>query len=267
MADSKKYDGSQWEHSLRKLGTATETLTLPQIIYADGTAATVSLKGNTVQNGTPTPSAPIAVQGVGELDSGQYKIPISNGQTTTPIYLGSVQTVRQIKKLTFTGNEEWQVSSAWKKTNTSVFFYNQADMENTVNNTKIYVMSNKFAATSRDGLYNGDTDMIAKTGSYAMTIRVSDNIATTAASFKAWLALNPVTVYYVLATPETTTVDEPLMKIGDFADTLSNATSIPTTQGANTITVDTTVQPSEFTATWTGWHDATVKEWDGSQWQ
>lgn len=31
-------------------------------------------------------------------------------------------------------------------------------------------------------------------------------------------------------------------------------------------TVDTTVQPSEFTATWTGWHNASVKEWDGSQW-
>ena len=45
------------------------------------------------------------------------------------------------------------------------------------------------------------------------------------------------------------------------------ALSIPTTDGANTITIDTTVQPSEFTATWTGWHDSSVKEWDGNDWQ
>lgn len=38
------------------------------------------------------------------------------------------------------------------------------------------------------------------------------------------------------------------------------APSIPTTEGVNSITVDTTVQPSEFSATWTGWHNASVKE-------
>jgi len=68
----------------------------------------------------------------------------------------------------------------------------------------------------------------------------------------------------MLVTPETGIVNEPLMKIGDYANTVSNATAILTTEGANSITVDTTVQPSEFTATWTGRHDASVKEWDGS---
>lgn len=56
----------------------------------------------------------------------------------------------------------------------------------------------------------------------------------------------------VLPTPTTTQITMP---------------SIPTTQGANSITVDTTVQPSEFTATWTGWHDSSVKEYDGTNWQ
>lgn len=272
MADSKKYDGSQWEHSLRKLTTATEAVEKP--LYSDGSAITsYTISGNTVQNGTPTPSNPVDVNGVGVRTDNliDYKIPISNGQQTTNIYLGSTQTVRQIKKMTFTGNENWQASPAWKKTNTSVFFYLQSDMENTVNTTKIYVMSDKFEATSRDGLYNGDTDMIAKTGGFAITIRISDSIATTAQDFKAWLAAQyangtPVIVWYVLRTPETATVNEPLMKIGNYADTVSNAASIPTTEGANTISVDTEIQPSEFTATWTGWHDASVKEYDGSRW-
>ena len=64
-------------------------------------------------------------------------------------------------------------------------------------------------------------------------------------AWTTYLSQNPVTVYYILATPTTEQITLP---------------TIPTTDGANTITVDTTVQPSEFTATWTGWHDASVKE-------
>jgi hypothetical protein len=56
----------------------------------------------------------------------------------------------------------------------------------------------------------------------------------------------------MLATPETAVVNEPLMKIGDYADSLT--TSIPCTAGENTLDVQTTVAPSEVTATFEGWH-------------
>lgn len=86
-----------------------------------------------------------------------------------------------------------------------------------------------------------------------MTIRVSDSIATTVSAFKSWLALNPVTVWYVLATPTTGIVNEPLAKIGDYADTLASAdagVTIPTVKGDNMLTVDTELQPSEMTITY-----------------
>lgn len=71
MADSKKYDGSQWEHSLRKLTTATEAVENP--LYSDGTAITsYTIKGNTVQDGTPTPSNPVAVNGMGDKTANLY---------------------------------------------------------------------------------------------------------------------------------------------------------------------------------------------------
>jgi hypothetical protein len=74
------------------------------------------------------------------------------------------------------------------------------------------------------------------------------------AKFKQWLAAQyasgtPVTVWYVLATPETGIINEPLHKIGDYADTISYAQSgveISTTKGFNTITTDTTVLPSNI---------------------
>jgi hypothetical protein len=75
----------------------------------------------------------------------------------------------------------------------------------------------------------------------------------------------PVTVLYVLTTPETGIVNEPLMKIGDYADTVSSIT-VPMITGRDTFDVDTTLKPSEASLNYTGWHDATVQEWDGSQW-
>lgn len=75
--------------------------------------------------------------------------------------------------------------------------------------------------------------------------------------FKSFLAAQyangtPVTVWYVLATPETGIVNEPLMKIGEYADTISFAqagVTIPTVAGANTLTINTTVQPSSMSIT------------------
>ena len=82
MADSKKYDGSQWEHSLRKLTTATADI--EPTIYTDGTAITsYTIKGNTVQNGTPTPSNPVDVNGVGEKTANLFNYKVATYGTQT----------------------------------------------------------------------------------------------------------------------------------------------------------------------------------------
>ena len=263
MVDSKKYDGSQWKHSLRKLTTATEAVENP--LYSDGTAITsYTIKGNTVQNGTPTPLAPVDVVGVGTLDSGQYKIPILSANTTTPIYLGEVETTRRVKKLVLTGEENWTIYSEFSAQNCYQFNTNITN-----HNVNSEAISTHFVYTSAlRTLIDNDGTFMFDSNKY---IRVHISSCTTLDDFKSYLTTQyangtPVTVWYVLAEPETGIVNEPLMKIGDYADILSNATAIPTTEGANSITVDTTVQPSEFTATWTGWHNATVKEWDGSDW-
>lgn len=274
MATIKKYNGSTWENTTaRKYETKSEIITPPTTIYTDGTAITsYTIKGNTVRNGTPTPSNPVDVVGVGTLDSGQYKIPISSGGVTTNIYLGSTQTVRQVRKLVLTGEEtDWTLQS--------INSHNIANFGLSIPEAYRDYQSNVFIFSSH---YVQQTTRIADTETVGITIGgdfpshilyVRENATNyaNATAFKQYLATQyaagtPVTVWYVLATPETAAVNEPLMKIGDYADTLSNAAQIPTTEGANSIIVDTTVQPSEFTATWTGWHDASVKEWDGSQW-
>jgi hypothetical protein len=188
-----------------------------------------------------------------------FKIPISTLAGTAVNYLGSTQSTRQIKKLVLDGTE-------------SAYTY-------TYNNTNGVALRNMLETNYNhvDGLCThypvatsnvGDSLWIGAGNANLYFVGILDIMGyTTHNQFMQYLAGQyaagtPVTVWYVLAAPTTGIVNEPLMKIGDYSDSISGI-SIPTTDGANTITVDTTVQPSEFTATWTGWHDASVKEYTG----
>ena len=72
-----------------------------------------------------------------------------------------------------------------------------------------------------------------------------------------YAAGTPVTLYYALQSATTTTVNEPLRKIGDYSDSVSNAVTIPTSETAQTFDVDTTLAPSEVSLTYHGWHEHT----------
>ena len=187
-----------------------------------------------------------------------YKIPISSASTTTPVYLGEVETTRRVKKLVLTGEE-----TGWTK--------------NTVTENNAY-----YRAISGYYRYNGlcshyaIVDSVrAETGVFFggainFLTKLSDEIDTVD-KWKSYLqqqyaAGTPVTIWYVLATDETAVVNEPLMKIGEYADEVSNI-SIPVTAGGDTISVGTTVQPSEVTVNYKGWHPvANVHERDNGAW-
>lgn len=195
-----------------------------------------------------------------------YKIPISSANTTTPVYLGEVETTRRIKKLVLTGDVAFTQTSN-------------------------YQQSSRFRLVINDALRGADTYTVdtiisthykSETGFEIGTIAQSNGIDINCTfcmqssaypdltTFKSYLAAQyaagtPVTVWYVLATPTTGIVNEPLMKIGEYADEVSGI-SIPVTTGGDSFDVLTTLKPSEVELTYTGWHDASVKEWDGSQW-
>lgn len=366
MADSKKYNGSTWEHSLRKLTTATDTFTtLPVEIYADGNNATVGLKGNTVQSGTPTPESPVMPEGCGDitanmlsvykknysinangeekyndvamiykanvsvsgstftldfgglsagdtvrihaytgdiwkeqiasivitqvpfaftvasevdnirvsirktatdvsLTDGQYKIPILSAAQTTSIYLGEAQATRKIKKLVLTGAEVFAKNDPSNPLN---YLYYQTGYLANEYCFCTHLDNMGTLSPSKVGVFNGNNVLYLNFGSAIMGTQPSGNTVTGLKEYLAaqYTAGTPVTVWYVLAEPETAVVNEPLMKIGNYADTVSGIT-IPTTTGADSFDVQTTLKPSEASLSYTGWHDATVKEWDGSQW-
>lgn len=159
-----------------------------------------------------------------------YKLPLTINGTEYPIYLGEVPTTRRIKKLVLTGGEN--------VTDIGEFY-----------NCGVSISSTAWSAvrsTTGGFIVSNNGRMLWATKSYFSEFE-------TAADFKAYLAQQysngtPVTIWYVLAEQETAVVNEPLMKIGNYADTITMAqagVTIPTVSGTNVLDTTTPVKPSE----------------------
>jgi hypothetical protein len=175
-----------------------------------------------------------------------YKIPFTNAGQTVPIYLGQTQTVRRVRKLVLTGEErDWVNAAVITATNayqnaTAITGYKR----------EVFYCSHMVATTS------SDSDTTHGYIGQRLTLCMDKTLGLdTVDKFKAWLSAQyaagtPVTVWYVLAEPETAIVNEPLAKIGDYADELNDTVAtlpeIPTITGQNTLTVDTTLAPSSL---------------------
>ena len=194
MNFKKRVNGS-WDDTPHYIhNTSTDAITtLPADIYADGTNATVGLKGNIVQNGTPTPDNPIVSQGCGDLETsgakvGQYKIPISSANTTTPIYLGEVQTTRTIKKLVLTGEENWGKDS--NKDDIDDYFYTAVirDMSPSITPISSHFVSGKRDVV--DSVWVGGTNprVVLEISKSYTGITSADDKNARIAKFKAYLA-------------------------------------------------------------------------------
>lgn len=187
-----------------------------------------------------------------------YKIPISSANTTTPVYLGEVETTRKIRKYEFTGQENWNVNPS-----SNVFFANIDGALGAVG--VVTAICSHYNAVENKTLYNQvpNNSMCIRANASILWIKDTDydggSYYKAIEDFKAYLAQQyaagtPLTVWYVLANEETGVVNEPLMRIGDYADSLSRAQTgidIPTVVGQNTLDVLTTVKPSSMSIEYT----------------
>ena len=164
--------------------------------------------------------------------------------------------------MVLTGKENWSVE------NNNVF--NISGLSPITGYYQAYNSHYVFASSYTDVDANNNTFSISSS-----RLLIHDDSCSTPSDFKTYLqqryaAGTPVTVWYVLATPETAVVNEPLRKIGDYADTLSMeqaGVQIPTLHGNTVIDVETTLNPSEMTLNWHGWHVADVKEYSDGGWR
>ena len=222
-------------------GGTVQTLTgQPPLSFKSGGSPLIawSMLGNGQQSGTPSPDAPIVPEFVGKLYGTDWTIPITNDGQTTPVYLGQTQTVRRIYKIRLFN----PVSTTQTKNGYRLVF--PISEHPAVHNS---VGGGFCNITTWDGDFNRIGFVVSTRNAY-----ITQNMAewATIESATAWLEENEVYIWYVLAEPEIGIANEPLAKIGDYADELSSTdsvVSIPTAKGQNTLTVDTELMPSEMT--------------------
>jgi hypothetical protein len=188
------------------------------------------------------------------------KIQISSAGQTTPIYLGEVETTRKIRKLVFDGTENVNLNTVDRNRLIiqAVYTLPQSGTTTATNIicTHLVTLGSGPATSLQQGIamrYNG-TDILFGVPYSLVGATAEDSNATIRTKVISYLAQQyaagtPVTVWYVLAEPEATVVNEPLMKIGDYTDSISRAQTgidIPTVVGQNTLDVLTTVKPSSM---------------------
>lgn len=180
-----------------------------------------------------------------------YKIPVTIGNTTTPIYIGSdplyrvgeyadeidfanQQIIRRVKKLVLDGTENWaQISS-------TTIFWIFAPSQKSWNANTVCIAANGYKAIK--SIYGAVDPNKLKANEISCRLGstyINDPRYTTVESFKDYLAERyssgtPIILYYPFNTQTTSAITVP---------------QLTAAVGDNTLTVDTTVKPSAVSIT------------------
>lgn len=199
-----------------------------------------------------------------------YKLPLTSGSTPVDIYLGESQTTRRIKKLVLTGDETW---SLYNEVNVWQFYTNNI-ISGLASSSCMSNIAEYGATASTRGRYNYGAYLVSSGRGIAFQMIGSKDAFVDVASWKAYLAEQysngtPVTVWYVLATEETGTLNEPLRQIGDYADTIDSeqtSAQIPTSAGSTTISwAGQGLAPSQFDSI-QEWVDISTYTYTNGEW-
>ncbi|MBQ1433294.1 MAG: hypothetical protein IIZ09_09390 [Ruminococcus sp.] len=172
-----------------------------------------------------------------------YKLPILSNSTVTNIYLGEVETTRRIKKLVLTGEETMYASGGDENRTVAQIRVDEYIKGAVIGYCNILKWKSNYATTDHNRIVLSNYPSTEPTRLFYLSLANSLLPETSLNGIRTYLQQQyangtPVTVWYVLAEPETVVVNEPLMKIGDYADTVSmeqTGVSIPTSAGSTTI--------------------------------
>lgn len=274
-----------WVDSHYIMGTDTDTITPPTTIYGDGTAATIGLKGNTLQNGTPSPQNPIQPQGCGDLSENLYDANSPNiykgyyGSTRNalisnpnnafvyiPLVQGRKYYVYGAKRYNTSTTVRWVTTSSIPLNDVSCLrtgTFAQTDVFTITAETNENYLAIFLVGDSDYSAYGTVEDAVAANGAnltidngIKIPILINGNIT------NIYIGDNPLrksldgTAYDTLAADGTLTqrVDSDGSVLATPVVTQITMPTFTLADGANTISVNTTVQPSEVSATYHGWH-------------
>lgn len=195
-------------------------LTLSDCVDTDS-IINYSIEGNSVQDGTPTPEAPVAVESVGEYDeeSGQYKIPIvCGGKNIVGDYTYTDRSTQYqgviTAKTEFTLKQgvTYTISFDTPNTNKKVYYLHYAKTKQDFVEVFLNGKRKSLTITPTEDITSkaiiNVSSALAEGNSTGLCSNCMIEVGTTATEYEPYL--EPVTTNIYL--------DEPLRKIGDYAD-------------------------------------------------
>ncbi|MDF2567145.1 MAG: hypothetical protein K0R90_601 [Oscillospiraceae bacterium] len=185
--------------------TINHTVNAPCII--------LKLYGKSVQSGTPTPTVPITINSSNNFDitsNGNTETHISQTLRSLPngahdtLIVTTGQLTQNVGILTLNGSESWsQTGGIAGTTREFQVFNNQIKQPPSSGAIVFNGYCSHFPAKSPDASWG--TDAIGITYIPDRYIRIRHTSAN-ATAFKAWLASNPVTIVFELATPAVSSI-------------------------------------------------------------
>ena len=267
----KKFNGMAWETVRHKIyGNGTDSLTaFPAVIQASGESLTdYTIYGNTVQDGAPTPEAPVDVVGCGERTGNLFD------KNATDITNGYVIDCF----LFITGDtsyyQSWRISE-YIPASSNVNYYLKWDIRESVAASApsicFYRSDKSYIGGINYKSYTGFTFTTPKNTAYIRFSFIQSkvdyimlNAGSTPLPYEPYGYKIPVTSGGVTTNLY---LDAPLYT-GDTLTYTDTGIALPTSDGDNTISFGTTVQPSAMSATFNGWHPVQdAKQYDGSEWR
>lgn len=272
----KNFDFVEWFNNLNKVeNTEKEENKENDVTENISILSTkIQIYGNSVQDGTPTSTTPIAISSVGDLvtdasseNYGKYAVNIKSQNadktvsSTKTIYLDeplrgvgdytdyvdveSGKIIRKVGVKTFNGTENW----GYRSQEPDFILTNAFTDANSIKLVRDSFLCNYFTINTYSGVVVDKTFQIWSNGT---TLGVMNFDYTDITSFKSWLAGlsssgNPLTFNYVLATAIETSLTESQIQTLKSLPTYEGGTWIKndnTTQGV--ITIDCAVIDNEY---------------------
>lgn len=195
-------------------------ITLPDCVDEES-LINYTIEGNSVQNGEPTPDAPIEVESVGEYDeeTGKYKIPVvCGGKNIVSEYVYPDQTTIYYSVITakteFTLKQgvTYTISFDTPNTNKIVFYANYTNTVEGFKSVRLDGTRKSLSITPTKDLTGkaiiGVSSTVSADDSTGLCSNCMIEVGTTATDYEPYLEPVITNIY----------LDEPLRKIGDYAD-------------------------------------------------
>lgn len=148
------------------------------------------------------------------LDSPLRKV----GEVTDVLDLDNSQITRKCKTITIDGSSDENWSIDLPKTDIILFYCKNIITENAPKNYDIHLISDKFSSFSYDNMWENTNEGISVSNNI-LRINISKSKLETqdGEGLKKWLASNPITIVYELATPTTEDIEVTSNTLTDFA--------------------------------------------------